>query len=530
MNGLLLALAVFLVPPQEGLRIEVGIRPGAVRAGGTAVMTVRVVSDRGGVEGVEFVPPPGVELADVQERRSVHVTPQGGQGQVVEADFHLVGVEVGRHALPPVLVYVNGRAVQAEAPTLSVSPAPLEWATPRSRAREQARREDGTSRAVERRVQHEGVPPAEGELRSAVSPSVAPGWEGGLYPGSAGQGSGAYWNSYPGQYPQAVPSDPWASPYGWGMTPWGDPHGMPGNPMTMPGYSTPTPPMAGGGWGGGTGAGWAATARSDPWWPELVPELLRYQTVAGDPEGVVELSVGMTPDAVYVGQQLTYVATASFAPGAQLRLGGDPHYVPPHPEGFWVVDLPQAGEGTPAASRGQVRQTYTFKRALFPLEAGSFLIPPARVDSVVATESLPVTVLPIPADRAPTGYSGAVGRYRLEAFLTPTRVAVGETAILTVRIVGAGNVRMLPSPEPALFADVELAPYSDWALPEVVDGVVGGVKTFNWMVVPLSPGTIRMGPILYPYFDPYLGAFGMAESGELELEVTELPGAGRRRP
>jgi hypothetical protein len=98
--------------------------------------------------------------------------------------------------------------------------------------------------------------------------------------------------------------------------------------------------------------------------------------------------------------------------------------------------------------------------------------------------------------------------------------------VLTVRILGAGNVQGLPQPELGLFPEIELAPFSDWALPEVQDGVVGGVKTFNWLVVPKMAGTVRMGPVLYPYFDPYVGGFGLAESSELELQVTELPSPG----
>jgi hypothetical protein len=58
---------------------------------------------------------------------------------------------------------------------------------------------------------------------------------------------------------------------------------------------------------------------------------------------------------------------------------------------------------------------------------------------------------------------------------------------------------------------------------EVRDGVVGGVRTFTWLLVPTEPGPLRVGPVLFSYFDPYLGDFAQTASEELILQVTEFP-------
>jgi hypothetical protein len=117
-----------------------------------------------------------------------------------------------------------------------------------------------------------------------------------------------------------------------------------------------------------------------------------------------------------------------------------------------------------------------------------------------------------------------VGRYRLEAGITPTRLAVGETALLVVRILGAGNVPTVPPPELGPVFGAQVAPGGDHAAVEVRDGVVGGVRTFTWLVVPTEPGPLRIGPVLFSFFDPYLEDFGQVASEEMILEVTELPG------
>jgi hypothetical protein len=142
----------------------------------------------------------------------------------------------------------------------------------------------------------------------------------------------------------------------------------------------------------------------------------------------------------------------------------------------------------------------------------------------LSADPLGLSVLPVPEAPDLPGYAGAVGRYRLEAGVTPRRLAVGETAVLVVRILGVGNIEMVPPPEIPPIYGAEMAPGGDFAAVEVRDGVVGGVRTFTWLVVPLEPGPVRIGPVVFSYFDPYVGDFGQVFSEELELEVTELPG------
>jgi hypothetical protein len=286
------------------------------------------------------------------------------------------------------------------------------------------------------------------------------------------------------------------------------------------------------------GGGWAETATGDPWWPEIVPELFEFSAWKETADGSASLAGAVTPVRAYVGQQVSYIATAAMEPGAFLGFEADPEYLPPAPSEFWAVDIPDPLVATPSASGGGVAQSYTFRRALFPLQAGEYLIPPGQVllptaatqppaaigwDTLTA-DPMAVTVLPVPAppDQLP-GYAGAVGRYRLEAGATPLRLAVGETALLVVRVLGVGNVNILPPPEIPPIYGAEMAPGVDFATVEVRDGVVGGVRTFTWMVVPTEPGPIRIGPIIFSYFDPYVGDFGQVVYEELTLEVTEFP-------
>jgi hypothetical protein len=270
--------------------------------------------------------------------------------------------------------------------------------------------------------------------------------------------------------------------------------------------------------------------------------LERYESISEDPAGILTLEAGLTPQRVFVGQQVTLVATATFAPEALARLGSSPEFFPPSAGDAWAVEIPYAAP-TPAAAGGRVQEAHTFMRAFFPVSEGRLLVEPARIryatgtggatarpQDELATEALIAEVMPIPVRDAPPGWSGAVGRYRVSAWVQPNQVGWGEAALLTVEISGAGNLRSLARPDPGQVWGAELRPTGERAFVEVRDGVVGGVKTFSWLVVPVEPGPLRIGPVIFPFFDPWIGSFGLVASEEVLLESLAFPGTAGALP
>lgn len=283
------------------------------------------------------------------------------------------------------------------------------------------------------------------------------------------------------------------------------------------------PDVAGrGGWtpGGGLPApgGWAARAHLDPWWDEVVPQEIVYDVAARDPATGFVIEAAVWPRTVYVGQQLGLWATVSLPPSAaQLRA----RYWAPQPPGFQRVPL---GAGRhPAVRDGDLQLGTTFQSAYFPTEPGPVAFPTGGVfvpgwasfEGPVTS----VTVLPIPRADAPEGWAGAVGRYRIAAWVEPARITWGDAALLQVEVSGVGNVRALPPPLLPRVYGGRLTPYRDHVRVEARDGVAGGVKVFTYLVTPLEPASIVIDPFVFPYFDPWVGGFGVAATGELEVEV-----------
>ena len=273
--------------------------------------------------------------------------------------------------------------------------------------------------------------------------------------------------------------------------------------------------------------GWAESAEADPWWREIVPELLAYDAVTEDPSGLLRLEVGATPNTVYVGQQVSLFATVSVDPSAMARMGRNTQYIPPDLAGFARVNEVFGAAQFPVASQGDLQHSFSFQHVYFPLDAGQWTIPTGRV--VMGLDSrgqggldggeVLVQVEPVPTANAPTGYRGAVGRYRIRAWLEPDVIRWGEQGLLRVEVLGVGDVKQIQPPAISNVWGGELTPWRDYSWVEVKEGVVGGVRVFEYAVIPLEAAEVVIDPIVFPYFDPYVGDFGVAATGELSLRV-----------
>ena len=89
--------------------------------------------------------------------------------------------------------------------------------------------------------------------------------------------------------------------------------------------------------------------------------------------------------------------------------------------------------------------------------------------------------------------------------------------MLRVEILGIGNVRDLPAPPRPVVAGGFAAPFRDYAWVETRDGVVGGVRVFEYQVTLVEDREGVVQPIVFSYFDPYLGDFGVVTTGELVI-------------
>jgi hypothetical protein len=259
------------------------------------------------------------------------------------------------------------------------------------------------------------------------------------------------------------------------------------------------------------------------------------------PSGEAWLRVSLSPETVYVGQQTTLTAEAGFSEDVRLRLTRPPIFDTPSPTGFWVHELPGGVRTQLRQQENRVVEVQTRKVAYFPLSAGRFALKQSRVivdvrqgflyapeTREMRSNTARLTVLPLPEKDRPTTFRGAVGRYTMEAAVEPLSVAAGEPVQIKLVVRGVGNVKTIAAPRlPQVLGAEAFAPTEESET--TVEGeMVGGTKTFNYVLIPENEGILEIPAIVFSYFDPVARAYRDVRAEPVQVRV--LPSGAATGP
>jgi hypothetical protein len=254
------------------------------------------------------------------------------------------------------------------------------------------------------------------------------------------------------------------------------------------------------------------------------------------PRGKAAVALVVSADTVRVGEQVDVVTAAWFPRDLRLQLRRPPTLQPPVIDAVW--SYPQAAPPGIAVTRnmgGIAYDLFVAHQVVFPLVPGTIVIPRAMLkystplalqffsqEERFALTSLPetLTVGPLPSEGRPADFTGAVGSgLRLERRITPAAARRGEGVAVELLLSGVGNSALWPPP--AIHWPRTARAYADRVDEQVttVDGRVGGVKSFRYLVVPDSVGPLTLPPVKYSYYDLAARAYHSAGTGAASLPV-----------
>ena len=253
---------------------------------------------------------------------------------------------------------------------------------------------------------------------------------------------------------------------------------------------------------------------------------------------VVNFHSLVSPDTVWAGEQITLQVGVFIDDDLRSRLQKNPEYVAPSVDGAVAYDLPVANDNLPSRVEGGARyRPFIFARALFPLRAGTLSIPAARLAYTLGTTGTmfgrgerqvsttavrTVVVRELPAADRPPSFAGAVGVYRMTAGVERATGRVGDAVLLTVKVDGAGNVKLLPPPRIDI-PDVIVSPSGESISIDSTDLLIRGSKTFRFLLTPRKGGELPLGTLRYAFFNPVQGAYAELSAPLGALRVA--PGA-----
>jgi hypothetical protein len=247
------------------------------------------------------------------------------------------------------------------------------------------------------------------------------------------------------------------------------------------------------------------------------------------------LDARIAPKRVVIGQQVTISIYAYGHPGL-FELGS---VTEPSFGDFLSYDLMEDGSSREQPMRIGEDVWYAQKlreRALFPLHSGQLQIGSMRakfqgVDPAgqagyrnIQRQSQPLSIVVVepPVSGRPSGYRlGDVGQFRLTATVEPREVVAHEAVAVNFELSGTGNVPQ--------HLDLPEHKGTEWLEPttnETIErrsGKIGGKRIWQYVVQLHEAGTVDLGSVRLPYFDPERGqyAFASAELGQ----VVVRPGA-----
>jgi hypothetical protein len=221
-------------------------------------------------------------------------------------------------------------------------------------------------------------------------------------------------------------------------------------------------------------------------------------------------------------------------------------------DGFWSEDFEmpkQPIQTTEMLNGKQYRSIVIKKTALFATQAGNLKIAPLEARCAVQVQSkrrtndpfdqffndpffqqvqtvnmdiksnpLTIRVDPIPAS-APSGFSGAIGRFAFNANVDTRNVKAGDPITLRISVLGSGNIKLVTLPKPQLPADIES--YEPKISEEISrdGGIIRGKKIAEYLLIPRNAGQRMLDPMQFVYFDLEKGEYITLRSSKFEFSI-----------
>ncbi len=257
---------------------------------------------------------------------------------------------------------------------------------------------------------------------------------------------------------------------------------------------------------------------------------------------------------VYQGEQIV----VSYKLYTRFEQFADYDIKQPDLSGFWVQEIDKDDNKAQIEVLNGVRYlVHTLKHAvLFPQRSGELQLDPLEFECVVRvraqqkrrrrrslfddffgesyqnvkhtarSKAVKITVLPLPAAGKPADFSGAVGKFTLASSISSQETAVNEAVTFKMTIAGDGNIKLLNRPAPFFPSAFEgYDPKTSENIKVSAKGV-SGRRSFEYLLIPRTPGEYKIAPVSFSYFDPKSESYISLQTDEYLIQVAKGTGAG----
>jgi hypothetical protein len=147
-----------------------------------------------------------------------------------------------------------------------------------------------------------------------------------------------------------------------------------------------------------------------------------------------------------------------------------------------------------------------------------------NVNHSLRSNTLNISVKPLPVQNRPAEFSGAVGDFNIRATVDKTELAANDPINLKVVITGKGNVRLIDK------LNFQFPPSFEVYDPKITSDVkaseagVSGTRTLEYLVIPRSAGNFTIKPAAFSYFHPVRESFITLNTPEFNFTIARGEG------
>lgn len=255
------------------------------------------------------------------------------------------------------------------------------------------------------------------------------------------------------------------------------------------------------------------------------------------------LKVDLSRNSVYKGEAVR----ATLKLYSRVNVVGSEGAKLPSFDGFWNQQLECEQGPFRQTLNGKVYDAYNLGEfLLYPQQSGTLTIEPAKMTVIVqmfvrnnsrsrhtffdnthdiynlrrelTSPAVSINVKPLPA-AAPASFSGAVGRYDMEAQLSSSDIAANSAANIVLQISGSGNIGFLQQPKLVLPTSFELYDIKSTEQIRTTASGSTGFRRFEYPFIARAEGEYTIAPIEFTYFNPDSGKYITLTSQSFALTV-----------
>lgn len=145
-----------------------------------------------------------------------------------------------------------------------------------------------------------------------------------------------------------------------------------------------------------------------------------------------------------------------------------------------------------------------------------------EVKKKIVTPKVAINVKPLPAK--PDNFSGGVGEFTLSSSINAKEVKTNDAVTIKLTIKGAGNMKLINTPEVKFPEDFEIYDPKVTNNFDVSRAGLSGTQTIEYLAIPRHAGDFTIPQVEFTYFDLKSQAYKTLKTEEYHLKVAKGKG------